>query len=197
MQCIPKKTLFQIEGKKAKFIAKVKNNQKGLLCDIKDIEEYSEITEHLKIETKEREKKVIRDIIVYRGVTYPFNGAFIENIIRIDKYSIDEKTNEEKYSTDYYISNFYQSAKKFSEIILNYWRIETMHQYKDVSLKEDSSKSRENAFILSVLRSIVVNILKLHKVSNFNEIIEKCKYSLALALSLIKMTKFELGIIKL
>ena len=40
-------------------------------------------------------------------------------------------------------------------------------------LKEDSSKSRNNAFTLSVLRSIVVNILKLHKVSNFNEVIEK------------------------
>ena len=72
-----------------------------------------------------------------------------------------------------------------------------MHQYKDVSLKEDSSKSRNNAFTLSVLRSIVVNILKLHKVPNFNEIIESCKYSLALALSYINMTKFKLGIIKL
>lgn len=118
MQCIPKKTLSQIEEKKAKFIAKVKNNQKGLFSDIKDIEECSEITEHLKIETKEREKKVTRDIIVYSGVTYSFNGAFIENIIRVDKYSIDEESNEGKYSTDYYISNFHKSAKEFSEIIL-------------------------------------------------------------------------------
>ncbi len=122
---------------------------------------------------------------------------FIESIIRIDKYSINEKTNEESYSIDYYISNFQKSAKEFSEIILNYWKIETMHQYKDVSLKEDNSKSRENAFKLSILRSIVINILKLHKVSNFNEIIESCKYSLALALSFIKMTKIEYGFIKI
>ena len=45
---------------------------------------------------------ITRDIIVYSGVTYPFNGAFIENIIRVDKYSIDEESNEGKYSTDYY-----------------------------------------------------------------------------------------------
>ena len=168
-----------------------------MFSHIKDIEKCSEITEHLKIERKEREKKVTRDIIVYSGATYPFDGVFIESIIRINKHSIDEKTNKESYTTDYYIANFCKNAKEFSEIILNYWKIETMHQYKDVSLKEDNSKSRNNAFTLSVLRSIVVNILKLHKIPNFNEVIESCKYSLGLALSFIKMTKFELGIIKL
>lgn len=72
-----------------------------------------------------------------------------------------------------------------------------MHQHKDVSLKEDTSKSRKNAFSLSVLRSVVVNILKLHKVYNFNEIIESCKNSLSLALSYINMTRIKFGFIKI
>jgi len=188
--------MLKIDKQNSFFIAKVKENQEGLLEEIKELEEYLEITDYFKSSRKEREKIVERDIIIYDGVTHPYNGIFIESIVRLNKSIRDIKTGEIKYITDYYILNSKEKAEDIYNMIISHWKIETMHQYKDVSLKEDKSKSNKHAFRLSILRSVVVNILKLHKVSNFNEVIEMCKNSLGLTLSYLSMTRIKFKFIR-
>jgi hypothetical protein len=68
-----------------------------------------------------------------------------------------------------------------------------MHFYKDCALYEDKCKVNKGAFSLSVLRSIVLNILHLNHVKNISRQITKNKYSLIEALTLFSFIKFEYG----
>jgi hypothetical protein len=68
-----------------------------------------------------------------------------------------------------------------------------MHFYKDCALNEDKCKVNKGAFALSVLRSIVLNILHLNNVKNIARQITKNKYSLVEALTLFSFVRFEYG----
>jgi len=68
-----------------------------------------------------------------------------------------------------------------------------MHFYKDCALKEDACKTNKGAFSLSILRSIVVNILHLNKVRNIGRQITINRYSLTEALSLFSFVRLEYG----
>jgi len=58
-------------------------------------------------------------------------------------------------------------AKQAHQIIINHWGIENKNHYvRDVSLQEDASRIRVNAYNLSVLRSLALNILRKNGVSN-------------------------------
>jgi len=70
-----------------------------------------------------------------------------------------------------------------------------MHFYKDTALQEDKCKVNKGAFSLSILRSIVVNILHLNKVKNIGRKIVDTTQSLAEALMLFSMVKLEYGFI--
>ncbi len=71
-----------------------------------------------------------------------------------------------------------------------------MHFYKDCALHEDKCKVHKGAFALSVLRSIVIDILHLNKVKNIAGKIIDAKYDLAEALQLISMIKLQCGLVK-
>jgi len=68
-----------------------------------------------------------------------------------------------------------------------------MHFYKDCALDEDKCKVNKGAFSLSVLRSIVINILHLNQIQNIARQITKNRYSLTEALSLFSMIRFQYG----
>jgi len=61
--------------------------------------------------------------------------------------------------------------------------VETMHFYKDCALYEDKCKVHKGAFALSVLRSIVLNILHLNQVQNIARKIAQATYDLHEALA--------------
>lgn len=128
---------------------------------------------------------------VYSENTYPFDGIFIRAVIRIDK-----KVNDDEPTTHYYISNTILDAATFLKRILQEWSVETMHYYKDCALEEDRCKTTKSAFSLSILRSIVINILHLNKVDNIKRKVSELTYDLAEALSLVSMTKLRYGFIK-
>ncbi len=49
---------------------------------------------------------------------------------------------------------------------LQEWGVEIMYFYKDCALYEDKCKVHKGAFALSVLRSVVINILHLNQIKN-------------------------------
>ena len=110
---------------------------------------------------------------------------------------VDKSVNGGEWKTHYYISNDRGNAKYFLKKILQEWTVETMHFYKDCALDEDRCKVNKGAFSLSILRSIVVNILHLNKVQNIARQIVKNKYSLVEALTLFSMVRLEYGFLNL
>jgi hypothetical protein len=128
---------------------------------------------------------------VYSNFTLPWDGVFIKSVIRIDK-----RVDCGKYNTHYYISNEVNNAEVFLEKILQEWSVETMHFYKDTSLKEDKCKINKGAFSLSVLRSFVINILHLNKIENISRKMIDTTYDLNESLMLFSMVRLKYGIVK-
>lgn len=132
-----------------------------------------------------------RDVFVYNSFVFPWSGVFINTIIRINK-----SVNGGKCTTQYYISNDIGNGKHFLKKILQEWSVETMHFYKDCALYEDKCKVHKGAFALSVLRSIVIDILHLNQIKNIAGKVVDATYDLAMALSLVSMVRLEYGFIK-
>ena len=70
-----------------------------------------------------------------------------------------------------------------------------MHFYKDCALGEDACKTNKGAFSLSILRSIVINILHLNQIENIARQITINTYSLEQALALFSMLRLDYGFI--
>ena len=88
------------------------------------------------------------------------------------------------------------NSEYFLEKILQEWSVETMHFYKDCALYEDKCKVHKGAFALSVLRSIVIDILHLNQVKNIAGKVVDATYDLAEALSLFSMIKLKYGFLR-
>jgi hypothetical protein len=158
---------------------------------VKEIEEVSSIDSDYQMQIKQSNDFVQRNVYVYSGCIYSWESIFIKSIIRVDTI-----VNCKETVTHYYISNDNDSAESFLKKILQEWSVETMHFYKDTALNEDGCKVNKGAFSLSVIRSIVINILHLNKVENIGRKIVDCTQNLAEALMLFSMVKLEYGFIK-
>ena len=68
-----------------------------------------------------------------------------------------------------YFSSLRTDAKTFMRIIRSHWGIEnSLHYVKDVTFHEDSSRmrTRQIPFIGTLLRSLAINIMNIHKSKN-------------------------------
>ena len=129
-----------------------------------------------------------REVFIYNSFSFPWSGVFIHTLIRIDK-----SVNGGERTTQYYISNDRGDGEYFLEKVLQEWSVETMHFYKDCALNEDKCKVHKGAFVLSVLRSVVINILHLNQIKNIAGKIVDATYDLAEALSLVSMVRLRYG----
>ena len=95
----------------------------------------------------------------------------IKSVIKIKRTTTQkDKKQEGEY---YYISSLSArtKAKTFGKIIRNHWGIETYHYLKDVVLKEDYSKIRNDngPSNMSILRNIVINIFRSQKTDKISQ----------------------------
>ena len=127
-----------------------------------------------------------REVFVYNSFPFPWDGIIIHTVIRIDK-----SVNGGAWISHYFISNDKGNAKYFLKKVLQEWAVETMHFYKDCALDEDKCKVNKGAFSLSVLRSIVLNILHLNQIENIARQIIKNRYSLTEALALFSFVRLD------
>jgi hypothetical protein len=115
--------------------------------------------------------------------------SHVKTIIRIDKtiHSTNKKIGEIKEisTTSFAIANFIDSAKNFHDIQLKHWRVETMHFHKDKSLYEDLHTANINPMTMTILRSIVINILHLNKVKSIKNQLLENRWDLDTALELL------------
>jgi len=97
----------------------------------------------------------------------------IKTIIKIDKtiHATNKKTGDitQTTTTSFAIANFIDTAQSFHDIQLKHWKVETMHFYKDKSLYEDLHTANINPMTMTILRSIVINILHLNQVKSISK----------------------------
>ncbi|MBT5934523.1 hypothetical protein [Sulfurimonas sp.] len=105
-----------------------------------------------------------------------------KKIHRVDN-KIDEVTN--RTIIQFSIANFRESAQFFYDKILDHWKVETMHQYKDKSLLEDAHNAHLNPFLITIIRSFTLNILHLNKVKYIHNQLTQNRWNLDNTISLL------------
>jgi predicted transposase YbfD/YdcC len=94
----------------------------------------------------------------------------VKSIIRVIRFGKREgKPYEEKI---FYLSSLKMTALEFGVKIREHWQIENqLHWVKDVVLEEDKSriKSGNAAQNMSIIRSIVINILRNNRIKSITE----------------------------
>ena len=179
MLCIVKKTIETIKETGNEVIVQVKSNQKKLLNETKIFAEESNLEIKYIQQTKQahgrREK---RKVEVFKIPEYLGNNLdrwkHIKCIVKVtrlrNKYNTKKKNWEPAKEESYYLSTIILKAIDFCRTIQNHWKIENVnHNVKDGSFKEDSSRIRKNPMNFAILRSFVLNILRINNVSNVSD----------------------------
>jgi hypothetical protein len=154
-----------------KYIAYVKGNQKNLLkkviATIEIFEKPTEVFENDEDDyTIEGNNMVQRRVEIYQNpscnlVMYDKKFKNIQTIIKTIKTTIDSKTGEFKYKTNYAIANYKESAEEFKTRILQHWIVETHHFFLDTMLDEDDHNAYKNPHGMSILRGFALNLWQL------------------------------------
>jgi translation initiation factor 2 gamma subunit (eIF-2gamma) len=124
-----------------------------------------------------------REVSVYNPQTFYHNGiTHIRSIIKTTKkiHKVDNKTGEitDRTIIQFSVANFRENAQFFHDKILDHWKVETMHQYKDKSLLEDAHNAHLNPFLMTIIRSFTLNILHLNGVKSIQNQLVKNRWNL-------------------
>ncbi len=142
-----------------------------------------------------------KNLVKRKVLTFTNNSCFYHNgmthirtIIRIDKtiHKVNKKTGEftETLTTSFAITNFKDTAKEFHNLGLKHWQVETMHFHKDKSLYEDLHTANINPMTMTILRSLVINILHLNKVKSIKNQLLENRWNLDTTLELLLNISF-------
>lgn len=159
-----------IEAAKGVFLIGLKENQKELLQDMKDhassfraIRKYRSVDKgHGRLEERFYE-------------LYDISGEYFaprwdktnfRSLIIVDRERISLKDNSLQKERSYYISNGQaENTNEYFKAIRNHWSVEVNHHIRDVTLREDSFRTKKNEVtrVFSGLRTLVLEILRLLK----------------------------------
>lgn len=122
--------------------------------------------------TNKRGRMESRKTFVYNnieGILPEWVG--LKRIIRVERLVVCQ--GKKRHETAYYISSLQSNnAQKFARHIRAHWGIENrLHWVKDVSMKEDSSKTAKGkaAENISIMRNIVINIFRANGFDSIKE----------------------------
>ena len=165
-----------IEESGSRYLAKVKLNQETLFNEIDKISQTKEAADSYKAKGIQQSNEWIqREVFIYdNDCCFYHNGmTHIRSIIKTIKkvettnYKTGEITN--RTMIQFSIANFRESAKFFHDKNLQHWKVETMHQYKDNALLEDAHNAYLNPFLMTIIRSMILNILHLNGAKSIQE----------------------------
>jgi predicted transposase YbfD/YdcC len=156
----------RIIGKKADYVLAVKENQPGLLVDIKDsfqmlssdavAEEVD--CDHGRVER--RKCSVIADLSLLEKAA---EWASLQGLVRIEAERYHKTTGKTERETRYYITSLKPDAARLNRIIRQHWGIENkLHWVLDVGFDEylDRKRAGHAAQNFSPLNRIALNMLK-------------------------------------
>ena len=180
--------LNNIDNNGNKYIAKVKNNQKGLKEKIiETIDDYKKPIDSYSFEDLELscgKKYVKREVELFYSKStnqamYHDRFNNIQSLIRIKKTFTDPITKEQTFYTEYLIANFKTTAEDFYNKIISHWRVETYHYHLDMLMEEDEHIAYKEPFSIAILRSFALNLIQLFHNANKNKKLPTGKVTMA------------------
>ncbi|MCK5731857.1 MAG: ISAs1 family transposase [Tenericutes bacterium] len=180
------KTIDVVKVSGNDLIVQVKNNQKFLLNNLKEITIHeAHISEYKEPTTKERNRIESRHTKIYSTKNIlAEKWSKIKNIVKIKRrkkiFNTKKGIWENKGETAYYISTKEITAKEANKYIRNHWGIENKnHHVKDATMNEDGSRIRVKPQNMARFKSFALNIMRFNGVKNIKK--ELFKNSLKLS----------------
>lgn len=186
-----------IEAANGVFLIGLKGNQKELLQDMKDhVDCFSAIQKYRSVDKGHGrlEQRYYQLYDISEEYFAPrWKATSFRSLIVVDRERIDLKNNSLQCKRAYYISNGKaERNNEYFEAIRNHWEVETNHHIRDVTLKEDSLKTKKNEVtrVFSGLRTLAIEILRLLKPKSMIAQIELFQDDLTELIRVLKMLKF-------
>lgn len=147
-----KKTVELIVETGNYFMLQIKENQANLLKEIQDNFGVNMGKHCTKIE-KNKGGNELRtcQVLPFNNSNYPYIQTIIQITTKVSKL---ENTTKSIY---YFISNLTQTPEFFLDLKRSHWSVEAFHYKKDVTLKEDATKTKTPT-IDGLLNSLIYNI---------------------------------------
>lgn len=160
----------KILAKEGHYFLAVKENQGGLLYEVRDVMRYSEpISVHTETE-KEHARVETRTVSIFaadrmedKEVLARWPG--IRTLVRIETNTVHVSENgQEECQTRYYISDDdFPAAAYYGALARGHWTVENgLHWHLDVTFREDDCRARKKnaAQNLSLLRKLALQVAK-------------------------------------
>lgn len=143
-------TLEIMTGNGGKYLVGLKENQKELkkqirramdnqssLLEIKTVEKG-----HGRLETREYEFYDVLEIEKHQR----WQRCQIKTAIKVRRERAGLKSGKASMEESYYLSNEVGNYEELAEAVRRHWQVETNNQIRDVSLKEDSLRSKKSSY---------------------------------------------------
>lgn len=185
-----------IEAAKGVFLIGLKGNQKELLQDMKDHVACYEAIKKYRSTDKGHGRLEQRFYELYDISGEYFSPRWdktnFRSLVIVDTERINLKDNSLQKERSYYISNGKaEKTNEYFNAIRNHWSVEVNHHIRDVTLREDSLKTKKNEVtrVFSGLRTLVLEILRLLKPKSMIAQIEIFQDNLKELISTLKFLK--------
>jgi len=193
-------TVKQIELQKGMYLIGIKENQQELLEETKLMMRLNKpVTED---STTEKEHGRI-DALSYAAyklnnlyLDQRWDGANFQTIIKVDRTSINTKTQIKTSETSYYITNQKLTETKNDFELFNairgHWNVEVNNHIRDVTLKEAQLKTKEPLIArnIATCRTIILNLLYELKPKNIKTKLEEFADDFQILLKWLTQIKF-------
>ena len=176
-------TVKQIEKQQGIFLIGLKENQKELLTEMK----FNASVGNAVVQEDEPEKSHGRiDKRKYSGFDVGnayfderWQGANFQTLVKIERTSLNLKSQTESSETAYYLSN--QQLKKGTtdqelfNAVRGHWNVETNNNIRDVTFKEDHLKTKHQKISrnIATCRTYILNLLYKLKLKNIKAKLEE------------------------
>lgn len=173
---MPKKTFEQAADTHGLLIP-LKDNQQSLLEDVECLAKTIKPCQTHTVKNQAGHGRITtRTTSVYQQYITDFVldeswHNLIKTVVKVTRSSAVSNAKTKQYDnrseTAFYLCNRLINADEAHGAVINHWGIENRNHYvRDVSLQEDDSRIRKNAYNVSVLRSLAINVLRKNNVTN-------------------------------
>lgn len=160
----------KILSKGGHYLLAVKENQGGLLYEVKDVMRYSEPISVQTETEKEHARVETRTVSIFPAARMEDKDVLsrwpgIRTLVRIETSTVHvSEDGKEEGQTRYYISDEdFPSAAYYGALARGHWAVENgLHWHLDVTFREDDCRARRNnaAQNLSLLRKLALQVAK-------------------------------------
>ena len=160
------------------MVVRVKGNQPGLLAEAQRIAQRTAVEPPFITYEHSHGRMELRDTTVFQiragDFSGEWNGLFQSVVVVFRQTTMRDRHGlwHQRTETAYYLATTKFDAKTSASVIRRHWGIENrLHHVRDVTMKEDASRTRNNPGIFARIRSFALNIMRKNKLSNISDAI--------------------------